>query len=403
MNRAYLLAAFAELDRQGHWNKVYNKLSNETLKQESNLNLTLDEAQKEENFAKNRYQNVLPYDNNRIKLTNLGPDQTDFVNASPLKVPFAGRNYVMTQGPLKETAEDFWQMVWEQDSHVVVMLNNVMEKGYFKCYPYYVDEKEPIKTFGDFKIELIADTGCKDYRVRKIRLSSTNERHDLGDREITHLHFTNWPDFGVPDRTAPFLEFLEKSNDAVESTGNDLPIIVHCSAGIGRSGAFVVADALITHLKQVQGLQTPAGDAESAPVPKTMEEFVLYIRKHRRGLIQTPDQLRFAWAAINEWIESNSESAKPEENGTTEVKDPSTEAPAPRKRHSTSEATADSREKRRQKIQEMRDRIRRVEQSQNRSWLRRFLGDVDSRFWLGGGAVAAGVTIAYVYLNYFSK
>uniref|UniRef100_A0A914YIN0 protein-tyrosine-phosphatase n=1 Tax=Panagrolaimus superbus TaxID=310955 RepID=A0A914YIN0_9BILA len=111
---------------------MYNKLSIETSKQESELGLTAEESFKEINFPKNRYQNVLPYDQNRVLLNNVQEGNTNFLNASPLLVPFANRDYILTQGPLETTAEDFWQMVWEQNSRIIVMLNNIMEKGSIK-------------------------------------------------------------------------------------------------------------------------------------------------------------------------------------------------------------------------------------------------------------------------------
>jgi protein tyrosine phosphatase len=316
MNRASLISAFAELDRRNQWVSLYNRLGIETSKQERTLGLTADESFKEINFAKNRYQNVLPYDQNRVLLNNVIEGQTNFLNASPLAVPFANRDFILTQGPLETTAEDFWQMVWEQNSRIVVMLNNVMEKGSVKCYHYFVDENEKEKTFGSFSIKLEEEQGTDVYRIRKIKLTALDKKFLTNEEEssriVTHFHYITWPDFGVPNETSSFLEFLEKTNQAQNLLKDDekivAPVIVHCSAGIGRSGAYVIVDCVLNYLQH--GIQSDPAAGDMVDVPKSIDALVIFIRRHRMGLIQTPEQLRFCWQAIVDWLK-----AHPEENG----------------------------------------------------------------------------------------
>jgi protein tyrosine phosphatase len=312
MNRSSLISAFAELElRNQSWMVLYNKIGIEADKQECELGLTAEESYKEVNFSKNRYQNVLPYDQNRVLLKNLKQGQTDFLNASPLSVPFANRDYILTQGPLKETAEDFWQMIWETDSRIVIMLSNIIEKGSMKCYHYFVDEDEKEKTFGNFSIKLEDESGTEIYRVRKIKLTVLNEKFlengEENSRIITHFHFITWPDFGVPSETNSFLEFLEKTSEAQKLLNEEhieSPITVHCSAGIGRSGAYVVADCVLNYLQNGnQNDSDASGDMVKAP--KSIEELVVYIRRHRMGLIQTPQQLQFCWRAIVDWLKQH--------------------------------------------------------------------------------------------------
>uniref|UniRef100_A0A914YU92 protein-tyrosine-phosphatase n=1 Tax=Panagrolaimus superbus TaxID=310955 RepID=A0A914YU92_9BILA len=315
MNRGALISAFAEFDRRNQWIPMYNKLGIETSKQESELGLTAEESFKEINFPKNRYQNVLPYDQNRVLLNNVQEGNTNFLNASPLLVPFANRDYILTQGPLETTAEDFWQMVWEQNSRIIVMLNNIMEKGSIKCYHYFVDNDEKEKTFGNFSIKMEEERGTGVYRIRTIKLTALDKKFLVDDEEstrtISHFHYINWPDFGVPNETRSFLEFLEKTNQAqilLKEEKIESPVIVHCSAGIGRSGAYVIVDCVLNYLQKGNQSDSAAGD--TVEVPKSIDELVIFIRRHRMGLIQTPEQLRFCWKAIVDWLK-----AHPEENG----------------------------------------------------------------------------------------
>jgi protein tyrosine phosphatase len=387
MNRSTVLSAFAELERRNQWGVIYNKLGIEASKQASELELSAEESTKEENFPKNRYINVLPYDQNRVLLKNLEEGQTDFLNASPLSVPFANRDYILTQGPLEITAEDFWQMVWENKSKIVVMLSNIIENQGMKCYHYFVDEDEKKKTFGKFSIELQEEYGTKIYRIRKIKLTALNEKFlenaEQNSRIISHFHFITWPDFGVPSETSSFLEFLEKTNEAQKLLNEDeSKVIVHCSAGIGRSGAFIVVDSFLNYFQNgSQTISNASGDM--AKPPKSIEEFVLYARRHRMGLIQTKEQLRFCWQAIVDWLKNHPD-GKSDEPGI-----PS------RKRYSQSDSSI---EMRKQKIQEMREKLRRVEESKNRWWYR-LLNDDNTKYWVGSSVAVLGAVMAFYVYN----
>lgn len=206
----------------------------------------------------------------------------------------------------------------------------------FRCYPYFVDEKHKEKSFGRFKILLEDDHGTDHYRVRKIKLTTLDDRFlengESDSRIITHFHYINWPDFGVPSETGPFLDFLEKTceaHTAVTKEYDQSPVVVHCSAGIGRSGAYVVVDCVLNFLENGNLNPSDAGGDMAKP-PKSIDDLVIFIRQHRMGLIQTPEQLRFCWQAIVDWIKAHSKDGEAVE---------SEQQATPRKRPSTSSSS----------------------------------------------------------------
>lgn len=181
-------------------------------------------------------------------------------------------------------------------------------------------------------MELEEETGTSVFRIRTMKLTALDKDFVEGEedfRTIRHFQFIDWPDFGVPSETGAFLDFCQHVSDAEEELRKEetsSPVVVHCSAGIGRSGAFVVVDSLLNYFRKGKPDQAAA---EGYEVPATMNDFVLLIRKHRMGLIQTPEQLRFCWQALNDWIKAN-----PEESEETPAEI------SPRKRQSTSDSSS---------------------------------------------------------------
>ncbi|MCP9260877.1 Tyrosine-protein phosphatase non-receptor type 1 [Dirofilaria immitis] len=245
-----LIEMYNEIEDNHSWNSVYQEIDNQSCKQERKLKLTTKIAHSWENAERNRYRNVLAYDTSRVVLKRGNTERSDYINASPLIVPAAKRNYILTQGPLSTTSNDFWQMVWEQNSTLIVMLNKLVEKGLPKCF---AGKNESIESF---------------------------------PRVIKHFHFTSWPDFGVPHSTAVFIGFLQEVRGTGLLSGKE-PTIVHCSAGIGRSGTFVVADSVLSMIEQ---------DVKTIDV----RNLIVEMRKSRMGLIQTPQQLQFCWKTITD-------------------------------------------------------------------------------------------------------
>ncbi|XP_012730972.2 tyrosine-protein phosphatase non-receptor type 1 isoform X2 [Fundulus heteroclitus] len=272
-------AEFWEIDENGIWNSVY-----EEIRQQS-CELPCKVAKFPENKNRNRYRDVSPFDHSRICL-QLGAN--DYINASLITAEEAQRNYILTQGPLPSTCGHFWEMVWEQRTRGVVMLNRVIEKGSIKCAQYWPQREEKDAVFEDtnFRVTLVSEDIKSYYTVRQLELENLSTQET---REILHFHYTTWPDFGVPESPASFLNFLFKVRESGCLNAEHGPVVVHCSAGIGRSGTFCLVDTCLL-------LMSLRKDPSSVRI----REVLLEMRRYRMGLIQTPDQLRFSYLAVIE-------------------------------------------------------------------------------------------------------
>ncbi|KAG7279955.1 hypothetical protein CRUP_025207 [Coryphaenoides rupestris] len=219
-----------------------------------------------ENRNRNRYRDVSPFDHSRVRL---GSTDNDYINASLV-------------GPLKNTCSHFWMMIWEQRTKAVIMLNRVMEKGSEKCAQYWPTAVEQDMAFRDtgFLVTLVSEDVKSYYTTRVLALQNVH---------IYHFHYTTWPDFGVPDSPASFLNFLFKVRESSSLGAEHGPAVVHCSAGIGRSGTFSLVDTCLVLM-----------DKRKDPSSVDIKSILLDMRKYRMGLIQTPDQLRFSYMAVLE-------------------------------------------------------------------------------------------------------
>ncbi|KFQ16523.1 Receptor-type tyrosine-protein phosphatase epsilon, partial [Leptosomus discolor] len=185
---------------------------------------TFEMANKEENREKNRYPNILPYDHSRVILTQIdGVPPSDYINASYIDGYKEKNKFIAAQGPKQETVNDFWRMIWEQKSAVIVMLTNLKERKEEKCYQYWPDQG--CWTYGNIRVSVEDCIVLVDYTVRKFCVQSL---HDgcKAPRLVTQLHFTSWPDFGVPFTPIGMLKFLKKVKTL--NTAHAGPIVVHC-------------------------------------------------------------------------------------------------------------------------------------------------------------------------------
>ncbi|XP_029363028.1 tyrosine-protein phosphatase non-receptor type 1 [Echeneis naucrates] len=272
-------AEFREIDENGSWSRVYQEI------RQQSCDLPCKVAKLPENKSRNRYRDVSPFDHSRIRL-QLGAN--DYINASLITVEEAQRNYILTQGPLPITCGHFWEMVWEQRSRGVVMLNRVIEKGSIKCAQYWPQREENDAIFEDtnFKLTLVSEDIKSYYTVRQLELENVSTQET---REILHFHYTTWPDFGVPESPASFLNFLFKVRESGCLNSDQGPVVVHCSAGIGRSGTFCLVDTCLLLMS-----------IRKNPSSVRIRDVLLEMRRYRMGLIQTADQLRFSYLAVNE-------------------------------------------------------------------------------------------------------
>lgn len=259
------------------WDELFQKLL------EKSKTHSFDEADADHNKYLNRYFDVKPYDRSRIKLART--KDTDYINANFVTLPKAARRYILTQGPLPETIGHFWLMVWEQKSNVIVMLNRVFE-DLVKCEQYWPDATNDTVIHEDveLRVTLKSVKTMKHYTVRELLL-----KDDLSGKTRTVLQFQYvvWPDHDQPGSATSLLRLLSDIRKTGGLDKMDEPAVIHCSAGIGRSGTFCLIDSVLCMVEN-------QGSTEGIDIFGTLLE----MRDFRMGLIQTPTQLKFAYITI---------------------------------------------------------------------------------------------------------
>ncbi|KYM98902.1 Tyrosine-protein phosphatase non-receptor type 11, partial [Cyphomyrmex costatus] len=288
------------------------------------------EGLRPENRAKNRYKNILPFDHTRVRLKNVESDipGADYINANYIKNKEAdemnptvdsgsddssfGKCYIATQGCLPNTIPDFWHMVYQENTHVIVMTTKEIERGKNKCARYWPEEGESSEYGNEWKVRAVSRTSTADYTLREFFLQGTKPEFSES-RRIYHYHFQAWPDHGVPSDPGCVLNFLHDVNARQESIAASLaskdqdepcigPILVHCSAGIGRTGTFIVIDMILDQIK-CHGL-----DCE-IDIQRTVQR----VRTRRSGMVQTEAQYKFVYLAVLHYIETISQRMQAEQ------------------------------------------------------------------------------------------
>ncbi|XP_044217435.1 receptor-type tyrosine-protein phosphatase C [Thunnus albacares] len=207
---------------------------------------TVKEAKKACNTPKNRYVDILPYDYNRVQLTTgNGETGCDYINASFIDGYKESKKYIAAQGPKEETVGDFWRMIWEQQSSIIVMVTRCEEGNRVKCAQYWPSPDRETEIFDEFIVKLNSEDQCPDYTIR--HLSLTNKREKNSEREVTHIQFMSWPDHGVPGEPHLLLKLRRRVNAFKNFFSG--PIVVHCSAGVGRTGTYICIDAMMEGLE----------------------------------------------------------------------------------------------------------------------------------------------------------
>eukprot|EP00092_Neocalanus_flemingeri_P001562 GFUD01001664.1.p1 GENE.GFUD01001664.1~~GFUD01001664.1.p1 ORF type:complete len:742 (+),score=116.54 GFUD01001664.1:253-2478(+) len=258
---------------------------------------TFDHARLAENLAKNRYTDVLCYDHTRVILARDDNDpDSDYCNANFVDGYKQRNAFISTQGPLPRTFSDTWQMVWEQKVVVIVMTTRTVERHRTKCGQYWPELEGSNVTYGVYNIQSENIENYEDFIVTDLKVTNTVTGEE---RQVCHFQFTSWPDYGTPDSALSMLQFLqcvrEKQAELVVNMtpvweGHTLgpPIVVHCSAGIGRTGTFCTLDIAIRKFE----------DTGKVDIRKTVE----CIRAQRAFSIQMPDQYVFCHLAFLEYV-----------------------------------------------------------------------------------------------------
>ncbi|KAJ3029881.1 UNVERIFIED_CONTAM: hypothetical protein HDU68_010768 [Siphonaria sp. JEL0065] len=261
-----------------------------------------------ENHAagRNRYSNIFSFDHARVLLRGA---KHKYINASLLITnQLTGSphpsSYIAAQGPLKNTVNDFWLMAWEQQSAVIVMLTGCNEGGREKCFQYWPQkgqgawllETESIT----FKVECVSETEkTQGLEVRSFKFIGTEHGGSPVERVITQIHFTTWPDHQSADPSSILLT-IDIANEYQKAAANPGPMIVHCSAGVGRTGTFVVIDSVLKRIHHggfdmsFEGMNTDPNSFENDPI----YQCVMTIRSQRVMMVQTLEQFKVCYEAV---------------------------------------------------------------------------------------------------------
>ncbi|XP_017773846.1 PREDICTED: tyrosine-protein phosphatase corkscrew isoform X2 [Nicrophorus vespilloides] len=284
--------------------------------QEQEKQYSRNEGIKPENKNKNRYKNILPFDETRVKLKNIDPEVpgADYINANYIRwkaddnLGFSdysdpnNKVYIATQGCLPSTIPDFWEMVWQENCRVIVMTTKETERGKNKCARYWPEEGDS-KEYGQIKVKNLIENSNVHYTLREFLVTMED---CATERKVFHYHFQAWPDHGVPSDPGVVLNFLQDVNKRQEALGQELPdnsapgaVLVHCSAGIGRTGTFIVIDMILDQLKK-----------HNLDCEIDIQRTVQMVRSQRSGMVQTEAQYKFVYLAVKHHIETTTERIK---------------------------------------------------------------------------------------------
>ncbi|MBN3296456.1 PTPRS phosphatase, partial [Amia calva] len=197
------------------------------------------------NKFKNRLVNIMPYETTRVCLQPIrGLEGSDYINASFIDGYRQQKAYIATQGPLAETTEDFWRMLWENNSTIVVMLTKLREMGREKCHQYWPAERSARYQY--FVVDPMAEYNMHKYILREFKVT---DARDGQSRTVRQFQFTDWPEQGVPKSGEGFIDFIGQVHKTKEQFGQDGPISVHCSAGVGRTGVFITLSIVLERMR----------------------------------------------------------------------------------------------------------------------------------------------------------
>ncbi|XP_063915400.1 tyrosine-protein phosphatase Lar isoform X8 [Zophobas morio] len=238
------------------------------------------------NKHKNRLVHILPYESTRVCLTPMrGIEGSDYINASFIDGYRYRKAYIATQGPLVDTTDDLWRMLWEHNSTIIVMLTKLKEMGREKCHQYWPSDRSV--RYQCFVVDPIAEYNMPQYILREFKVTDAREG---SSRTVRQFQFTDWPEQGVPKYGDGFIDFIGQVHKTKEQFGQDGPITVHCSAGVGRTGVFITLSIALERM-QYEGVVDIFQTAR-------------ILRTQRPAMVQTEDQYQFCYRAALEYLGS---------------------------------------------------------------------------------------------------
>ena len=255
------------------------------------------EGARPENKVKNRWKNILPYDHSRVVLKDVSSKMVgcDYINANYVdgEAEHSDKQYIATQGCLPGTVNDFWHMIHQENTKIIIMTTNEVERGRSKCTCYW-PEQGRTQVYGSMIVHNSSESVNPHYKLREFIVY---HEKDPNKTKIFHYHFTSWPDYGVPQEPGSVLAFLHDTNqkyrELVQSSIVPGPIVVHCSAGIGRTGTFIVIDILLNLISQ-------NGFESEIDIQRTVQ----MLRSQRSGMVQTEAQYKFIYLAIVDFVKT---------------------------------------------------------------------------------------------------
>lgn len=250
-------------------------------------------GKKSYNIRKNRFKDILPFDETRVTLEEI-PDEegSDYINANFILDIYGNNGYIASQGPVKATINDFWRMLWQYEVKVVAMACRLVEMGRKKCEQYWPEEDEKTLEYGDITVTLESEEDLAEHcTVRKL-----TAQKDGKSRVLTQFHYTGWPDHDIPTDFDVVLEMIAQMRKIRSSDPRKAPMVVHCSAGCGRTGTICAIDFAWDSLK----------------MGKIDASFCLYdiikdLRDQRQSMIQTPEQYEFAHITVQKLFQKHLE------------------------------------------------------------------------------------------------
>ncbi|WKY06267.1 hypothetical protein Q1695_006452 [Nippostrongylus brasiliensis] len=237
----------------------------------------------EKNLDKNRYLNIGAIESSRVRINSSSNEGSDYINANYIDSCEKRNAYIATQAPLPSTFADFWEMIWQERSNIIVVITNMIEDGRRKCDQYWPSSPSSPQTHGSFQVGIVSEVSNTHFvhRILSLRIAKCVPPTE---RRVHQLHFKGWPDHGVPDTVFPLLTFMHYVAE-IHSTG---PIVVHCSAGVGRSGSYILVDSMRRHLISFRKLN--------------LMGHLVHMRRQREKLVQTVEQYILCHEAVRQLI-----------------------------------------------------------------------------------------------------